>query len=83
MIVEWTLEVCHNLQLKKETIFLTIYLLERMLVEYEKLSSKNLQLLSMCSIFMGCKYEEVYPPHLEQILQYCQNCFTKTEVIQF
>jgi cyclin B len=41
-----------------------------------------LQLVGVASLFIACKYEEIYPPDLKDFVYITDNAYTKDEVLE-
>lgn len=63
-LVEWLITVHHKLHLADETLYLTINIIDRMFV-LRDIPSEKLPLLTVSSLFVASKYEEVTPPSLQ------------------
>jgi hypothetical protein len=62
------LEISHRTNIKRETIFIAVYLLDQMLSVDREVTTQNLQLLATTALFIACKYEEIYPEALSKFL---------------
>ena len=68
ILVDWIVEVDKKLQLRPETIFLTVNLLDRYL-EKQVCAKDRLQLIGTACLFIASKYEEIYPPNLKTLVE--------------
>jgi hypothetical protein len=66
-LVGWLIEVANQFQLKNETLFMCVNLLDRYLSEETVLKSQ-FQLLGISTLFIASKYEEIYPPHISKFV---------------
>ena len=73
--------ICEKFKFRQETFYLTINLFDRYL-QYLKLSKKlvNIDLILMTCIFISSKYEEIYPPFLDEYSQFFN--FSKNEILK-
>lgn len=62
ILLDWTLEVCSELGLKRQTWYLAINLLDRNLVVNPCLPERKLQLYGVACLYIASKYEEIYSP---------------------
>lgn len=78
-LVDWIIEVSQKFELKEETLFLIINLVDRYL-STTNLDLDKLQLLGCSAMFLGAKYQEIYPPELRDYV-YISNHTCKKEAI--
>jgi hypothetical protein len=73
--------ICQKFKFRQETFYLTINIFDRYL-QYLKLSKKlvNIDLILMACIFISSKYEEIYPPFLDEYSQFFN--FSKNEILK-
>ena len=79
ILVDWLIEVHMKFKLVPETLFLTINLIDRYL-EREAITRSNLQLLGVSCLLIATKYEEIYPPSVNELVYICDNAYTRTTV---
>jgi cyclin B len=63
ILVDWIVEVHYKYQMKGETLFLAISLIDRFLEKRHVMRNK-LQLVGVAALLIAGKYEEVYPPRV-------------------
>ncbi|KAJ3448495.1 cyclin-a2-4 [Anaeramoeba flamelloides] len=66
ILVNWLGCVCQELNLHSETLHLSINYFDRFLSK-QQCQSKYLQLVAISCLFIASKYEEIYPPELEDL----------------
>ena len=66
VVIDWKLKIHDRLRLLPETLFLAINIFDRYLSQC-KISKSKVQLVSIGSIFIASKYEEIHPPSLKDI----------------
>ena len=71
-LIDWLVDVANKFQLKNETLFMCVNLLDRFLSESLVLKSQ-FQLLGISSLFIASKYEEIYPPHVSKFVMMSAN----------
>ena len=77
-LVEWLLKVHEKFKLLPETFFITCKLVDLSIQKFG-VQKSNLQLLSLASLLISAKYEEIYPPSLRQMLKVAANESIKKE----
>ena len=79
-LVEWIIDVHRKFRLVPETLYVTVFLIDRYLST--KMIRKNqLHILGVASLLISTKYEEIYPPELKDLLSVSENKFTRNEVL--
>jgi hypothetical protein len=81
IIVDWIIDVHFKFKLTPETLFLTVYLIDRYLSE-RNLKRDHLQLIGVVSLLIACKYEEIFSPELRDFEYITDKAFTKEEFTQ-
>lgn len=71
-LVEWLSEVHNKFRLLPETFFITWKLVDLAIQKFG-VKKSNLQLLSLGSLLISTKYEEIYPPSVRQMLKVAAN----------
>lgn len=66
-LIGWLVEVVTQFNLKNETLFMCVNLLDRYL-SVEQILKSQFQLLGISSLFIASKYEEIYPPHISKFV---------------
>ncbi|KAK8944532.1 Cyclin-B1-1 [Platanthera zijinensis] len=61
ILVDWLIEVHHKFDLMPETLYLTLFIIDRYL-SMETVLRKELQLVGVSSMLIACKYEEIWAP---------------------
>jgi len=79
-LVDWIAAVHHKFKLLPETLYLTIAIMDRFL-EKVNVSKVKVQLVGLTSFFIACKYEEIYPPELNDFIVIC-DAYTKDEILK-
>jgi len=67
VLADWLIKVHTKLKLLPETLFLTINLVDRYL-ERVQVDRDRLQLVGIAAILTATKYEEIYPPSLNDFI---------------
>ncbi|CAD5206934.1 unnamed protein product [Bursaphelenchus okinawaensis] len=87
VLFDWIMNVCSELNLHRETFYLTITYIDKYLSitgamperEY-KVKPDNLQLLGVTCLFIACKVEEIYPPKLEVLSDYTNGACSSKQI---
>ncbi|XP_050364114.1 putative cyclin-A3-1 [Argentina anserina] len=79
VLVDWLVEVAEEYKLLSDTLYLTVSYVDRFL-SFNSLNRKMLQLLGVSSMLVASKYEEITPPHVEELCYITDNTYTKEEV---
>ncbi|KAF3781941.1 Cyclin-B2-2 [Nymphaea thermarum] len=81
ILVDWLIEVHHKFDLRHETLFLAINLIDRYL-SVENVMRKSLQLVGITGMLLACKYEEVYVPALEDFVIISDRAYSREDVLK-
>lgn len=76
ILVNWLVEVHLRLELKIETLFLTINILDRY-SEVTQLKPHEYQAIGVACILIASKYEEIFIPNLRDLIYFTANSCTK------
>lgn len=63
-----------------ESLYLTVLIVDRYL-SLVQIKKSQLHILGLTSILVATKYEEIYPPSLQELLGVSENKFTRRDVI--
>ena len=80
MLCDWLVEVHRKLDMLPETLFLSINLTDRYLSTTEIRRSK-LQLVGVTAMVIASKYEEIYPPVVNDFVYFTDNAYTRDEIL--
>lgn len=79
-LVEWIIDVHRKFRLLPETLYVTVFLIDRFLSR-KQIKKSQLHILGVTALLIATKYEEIYPPELKDLLSVSENKFTRTEVL--
>jgi len=82
ILVDWLTDVHLKFRLVPETLYLTVNIVDRYL-EKVKVERRNLQLLGVTCLLIASKYEELYPPEINDLVYICDNVYTRKNIIAF
>ncbi|XP_071990525.1 cyclin-A1 [Engystomops pustulosus] len=81
ILVDWLAEVREEYKLRNETLFLAINYLDRFLSCMSVLRGK-LQLVGTAAILLASKYEEIYPPDVDEFVYITDDTYTKKQLLR-
>jgi transcription initiation factor TFIIIB Brf1 subunit/transcription initiation factor TFIIB len=73
--------VHYRFDLLQETMFLTTLLIDRYL-SVQTVEKKQLQLVGVTAMLIASKYEEMWPPEVNDFVYMTDNAYTKAEIIK-
>ncbi|KAG2695195.1 hypothetical protein I3843_07G003700 [Carya illinoinensis] len=80
ILIDWLIEVHDKFELTKETLFLTINIIDRFLSK-QTVVRKKLQLVGLVAMLLACKYEEVSVPIVGDLILISDKAYTRKEVL--
>ncbi|KAK1265142.1 Cyclin-A2-4 [Acorus gramineus] len=80
ILVDWLVEVSEEYKLVPDTLYLTVYLIDRFLSQ-NPVERPRLQLLGIACMLIASKYEEICAPRVAEFCFITDNTYTKEEVI--
>ncbi|BBH08095.1 Cyclin B2 [Prunus dulcis] len=81
ILIDWLIEVHDKFELLKETLFLTVNLIDRFLSK-QTVVRKKLQLVGLVAMLLACKYEEVSVPVVGDLILISDKAYTRKEVLE-
>lgn len=81
ILLDWLVEVAEEYHLTNETLHLSKHYIERFLA-IQKVPRQKLQLVGICGMLIACKFEEIFPPGVEDFVYISDNTFTRAQVIE-
>ncbi|KAK9666521.1 hypothetical protein RND81_14G190600 [Saponaria officinalis] len=80
ILVDWLIEVHHKFELRQETLYLTVNIIDRFL-SMKAIPRKELQLVGMASMLIACKYEEIWAPEVNDFVQISDKAYVREQVL--
>ena len=80
ILVDWIIEVHFQFNLRQETLYMTIWIIDTYL-SFHFISRKKLQLLGISCLLISCKSEEIYFPQQNKFIEVTDGAYTKDELI--
>ncbi|XP_031429404.1 cyclin N-terminal domain-containing protein 2 isoform X2 [Clupea harengus] len=81
ILIDWLIQVHEVLHFSEETLYLTVYLLNRA-VRLLKVSISNLQLLGVVCLFLAGKKEECLLPEVSELCHLMENTYTPHQLLR-
>lgn len=81
ILIDWLIEVHHKFDLREETLFLTVNVIDRFL-EKQGVIRKKLQLVGLVAMLLACKYEEVSAPLVEDLVLISDRAYSRKEILE-
>lgn len=81
ILVDWLVDVHLKFKLLPETLYLAVGLIDRFL-DKKVVTRQRLQLVGVVAMFLGAKYEEIYPPEIKDFIYISANTYTKDEILR-
>ena len=81
ILIDWLVEVHLKFKLLPETLYLTVNLIDRYLSHTQIIRSK-LQLVGVTCLLIACKYEEIYPPIVSDVVYITDNAYKASEILE-
>lgn len=81
ILVDWLVDVHKKYKLKAETLFLAVATIDRYL-ERQVTQKRHLQLVGVTALLIASKYEETYPPHINELVYVTDKAYTREEVLK-
>uniref|UniRef100_A0A1D1YVE0 Cyclin-A2-1 n=1 Tax=Anthurium amnicola TaxID=1678845 RepID=A0A1D1YVE0_9ARAE len=81
ILIDWLVEVSEEYKLVPDTLYLTVYLIDRFLSE-NYIERQRLQLLGITCMLIASKYEEILAPRVEEFCFITDNTYSKGDVIK-
>lgn len=79
ILLDWLVQVHMRFNLLTETLFITINLIDRFLSK-KTINRRYLQLLGITALLIACKYEEIYPPQIKDLINMTDNAYNRKQV---
>jgi len=81
ILVDWLIEVSEEYKLTPQTLFLGVHYIDRLL-DIVAVNRTKLQLVGITCMLIAAKYEEIYPPSIDEFVYISDSTYTKEEVLR-
>ncbi|XP_078150222.1 G2/mitotic-specific cyclin S13-7-like [Carex rostrata] len=80
ILVDWIIDMHFRYNMLPETLYLTIYIIDRYL---SLVNVKRLKLVGMCAgaLLISCKYEELKTPRVKDLMDIAFNQYTREDIL--
>jgi len=79
ILVDWLIQVHSKFNLLQETLYLTVYTIDRYL-DKEIVKRSELQLVGVTAMLLASKYEEMYAPEVGDFVYITDNAYSKEKI---
>ena len=79
IIFQWLVKNNHKWKLNDDTIFMAMNILDRYISKY-KVENSEFQLVAISSYLIASKYEDIYPPYVDELSQICNFIYTNDDI---
>lgn len=81
VLVDWLVEVHSQFKLLQETLYMTIYVIDKFLQsEGSTIRREKLQLVGVTAMFIASKVEEIYSPEISDFVYITDNAYSSAEI---
>ncbi|XP_073222884.1 G2/mitotic-specific cyclin S13-7-like isoform X4 [Cicer arietinum] len=80
ILVDWLVDVHTKFELSPETLYLTINIVDRFLA-INLVSRRELQLVGISAMLMASKYEEIWPPEVNDFVCLSDRAYTHEQIL--
>ncbi|XP_017671846.1 PREDICTED: cyclin-A1-like [Lepidothrix coronata] len=81
ILVDWLVAVGEEYKLRTETLYLAVNFLDRFL-SCMSVVKRKLQLVGTAAILLAGKYEEIYPPQVDEFVYITDDTYTKRQLLR-
>lgn len=82
ILVSWLIEVHLRFNLRPETLFITVNLIDRY-CEVRAVPRKEYQLLGVTAMMVACKYEEINLPDIKEFISMTDDTYSKPQMLAY
>ena len=81
ILIDWIIDIHLRFNLRQETLFMTIWLIDTYL-SYAFVPRDKFQLLGITCLLISCKSHEIYYPQQNKLIEMTDNAYTKEEMLK-
>lgn len=81
ILIDWLIEVGEEYKLNRQTLCISVSFIDRFLAQMSVLRGK-LQLVGAAATFVAAKYEEIYPPEIQEFVFITDDTYTKKQLLK-
>nr|XP_046267520.1 cyclin-A1 isoform X2 [Scatophagus argus] len=82
ILVDWMVEVVQEYRLRSQTLHLAVNYLDRFLSCTTYVKRGKLQLVGTAALLIAAKYEEIFPPQLNEFVDTTDRTYTKKQLVR-
>lgn len=79
-LINWLMYIHYKYNLLEETFMLTVNMIDRV-IQSNKITQEQLQLYGLTCLLIASKYQEIYPPDIEDFRFFTRGRFLKREML--
>lgn len=80
ILINWLIEVHEKFRLRSPTLYLTVSIVDRFLSKVQ-VSRSKLQLVGCVAMLLASKFEEIYPPEVQDFVYIADSAYTREEIL--
>ncbi|KAF5816521.1 putative cyclin [Helianthus annuus] len=80
ILIDWLIEVHRKFNMMPESLYLTINIVDRYL-SMRKVARREFQLVGMSAMLIACKYEEIWPPEVNDLIAISDNAYSGEQIL--
>lgn len=81
ILVDWLVEVAEEYRLQPQTLYIAVGYIDRFLSEMSVQRGK-LQLVGVTCMLLAAKYEEIYPPAIDEFVYITDHTYTRDQILK-
>jgi cyclin B len=81
IIFQWLVKNNNKWKLNDDTIFMAMNIMDRYISKY-KVENAEFQLVGVSSYLIASKYEDIYPPYVDELSKICNFIYTTDDIIK-
>jgi hypothetical protein len=79
ILIDWLVDVHQSFELKEQTLYLAMAYLNEYAAHYE-ITKHEYQLVGIACLWIASKFEEIYPPRMQNYVQVTDSCYSVAEL---
>ncbi|KAF3319916.1 cyclin-A3-1-like protein [Carex littledalei] len=80
-LIDWLVDVAEEYKLVSDTLYLTVSYIDRFLT-YNAIKRQRLQLLGVSAMLIASKYEDIFPPNVNDFCLVTAKTYNKQEIVE-
>lgn len=81
ILFDWLFDLCQKWKMKLRTFVITLTFTDAVLIRCT-VTKEIFQLVGLACLFIAGKFEEIYPPSLEEYLDSCNHAYSREQLLQ-